>query len=133
MMRKLLGAAAVALALSGCSNQYFERKDTVTFSAGDAVAWNNAQMIPDPAPRSAYDTNIVTPGETAARAGNDYAQGRFRWFTEPAGVDEPKDSYFEKGTGQGGTTPTTTSNNNSNISGLPSGAPVYVPVGGGAQ
>ena len=87
----LFGAAVLALGLSGCANQYFERKDTVTFNAGDAVAWNNAQQIVDPTPRRAYDTNIVTPGETAARAGADYAQGRNKWFTEPAGVDEPRD------------------------------------------
>jgi hypothetical protein len=81
--------AAAALGLSGCSNQYFERKDKVTSSAGDAVAWNNALMIADPTPRRAYDTNIVTPGETAARAGNNYAQGRFKWYAEPGSKDEP--------------------------------------------
>jgi hypothetical protein len=91
MMRMILGFAAVSLALSGCSNQYFERKDTVTFSAGDAVAWNKAQQIVDPAPRSAYNTNIVTPGVTAERAGADYAQGRYRWYTTSGSSDTPKE------------------------------------------
>jgi hypothetical protein len=92
----LLGAAA-ALGLSGCSNQYFERKDSVTFSAGDAVAWNNAQMIADPAPRRAYDRNIVTPGETAARAGANYASGRFKWYNEPGNKDEPVEGLNKSG------------------------------------
>jgi hypothetical protein len=87
LSRSLLGAA---LGLSACSNQYFERKDSVTFSAGDAVAWNNAQMIVDPTPRRAFDTRIVTPGETAARGGNDYAKGRYRWYkVSGANRDEP--------------------------------------------
>ena len=106
MMRKLscslLGVAAIAFGLSGCSNQYFERKDTITFGAGDAVAWNNAQMIADPTPRYASNTNIVTPGETAARAGSDYAHGRFRWYSEPGGVDEPKDTMVSVGASNGG-------------------------------
>jgi hypothetical protein len=89
LFRSLLAAAA--LSLSGCSNQYFERKDSVTLSAGDAVAWNKAQMIIDPTPRRAYDTNIVTPGETAARAGGNYASGRFKWYDEPGSKDEPKE------------------------------------------
>jgi hypothetical protein len=94
-MRRLLfwTLLAAALSLSGCSNQYFERKESVTFSAGDAVAWNNAQMIIDPAPRRAYDTNIVTPGETAERAGKDYAKGQYRWYTNAGGPhDEPKET-----------------------------------------
>jgi hypothetical protein len=93
MMRLLCWSllAAAALSLSGCSNQYFERKDSVTFSAGDAVAWNNAQMIDDPAPRRAYDTRIVTPGETAARAGGNYASGRYKWYTEAGSKDEPSE------------------------------------------
>jgi hypothetical protein len=93
-MRRLLSLSllgATALGLASCSNQYFERKDSVTFSAGDAVAWNNAQMIADPTPRRAYDTNIVTPGETAARAGGNYASGRFKWYAEPGSKDEPSE------------------------------------------
>jgi hypothetical protein len=101
-MRKILGFAAVSLALSGCSNQYFERKDTVTFSAGDAVAWNKAQTIPDPTPRSAYNTNIVTPGVSAARAGADYAQGRYRWYSNPSNPDEPIENMVAPGGPNGG-------------------------------
>jgi hypothetical protein len=80
MKRQFLAFAALGLALSGCSNQYFERKDTVTFSAGDAVAWNNAQQIPDPAPRVAYNTNIPTTGERAVNAVRNNNEGRHNWF-----------------------------------------------------
>lgn len=107
MMRKILGFAAVSLALSGCSNQYFERKDTVTFSAGDAVAWNKAQQIVDPTPRSAYNTNIVTPGESAARAGADYAHGRYKWYNNPNSTDEPKEVMVAPGSVNAGNAPDT--------------------------
>jgi hypothetical protein len=80
MKRRFFAFAALGLALSGCSNQYFERKDTVTFSAGDAVAWNNAQQIPDPAPRVAYNTNIPTTGERAVNAVRNNNEGRHNWF-----------------------------------------------------
>jgi hypothetical protein len=89
MKRPFLALAALGFALSGCSNQYFERKDTVTFSAGDAVAWNNAQQIPNPTPRYAYNNNIRTPGETAARAGADYVSGRSKWYSD-ANSDAPE-------------------------------------------
>jgi hypothetical protein len=92
-----LALIAAALSLSGCSNRYFERKDTVTFSAGDAVATNNALMIADPTPRRAYDTHIVTPGETAARAGDNYAQGRYKWYSEPGNKDEPVEGLNKTG------------------------------------
>ncbi|WP_294539690.1 hypothetical protein [uncultured Rhodoblastus sp.] len=95
LSRSFLGAAV--LGLSACSNQYFERKDSVTFSAGDAVAWNKAQMIADPTPRRAYDRNIVTPGETAARAGGNYASGRYKWYTEPGSKDEPSEVLNKTG------------------------------------
>jgi hypothetical protein len=80
MKRRFFAFTALGLALSGCSNQYFERKDTVTFSAGDAVAWNNAQQIPDPAPRVAYNTNIPTTGERAVNAVRNNNEGRHNWF-----------------------------------------------------
>lgn len=50
--------AVAALSLGACSNQYFERKDTINFSLGEAVATNSAVQIPDPWPRRSADTNI---------------------------------------------------------------------------
>jgi hypothetical protein len=84
MMRKFLGLAALGLALSACSsgnqnfgnaNTYFERKDTVTFSAGDAVAWNNAQQITNPTPAGAYNNNISTDGRVACKSVEKYVKG----------------------------------------------------------
>ena len=56
--------------LAGCSNEYFERKDTVTFSAGDAVAWNAAQQIPEPEPKGVTTRTSSPMGKTRrARCG----------------------------------------------------------------
>jgi hypothetical protein len=76
----LFAAAAFGLALSGCSNQYYERKETVTFNAGEAVAWNIAQQTPDPWPKGVNNTHIVADGERAARAVRRYKDGKYKWL-----------------------------------------------------
>jgi hypothetical protein len=87
-----LAVCAFALALSGCSNQYFERKDTVTFSAGDAVAWNSAQQIPDPTPPFSNNTRIIADGDRAARAVRRNIEGGEKWFHDQS--DELSDSLI---------------------------------------
>jgi len=72
----LIAAVLPALALVGCSSQYFQRKDTVTFGAGDAVAWDNAQQIANPWPRSARNTRIPTNGEKGVQAVRQYVKGQ---------------------------------------------------------
>jgi hypothetical protein len=88
----LIVVAGIGFALSGCSNQYFERKDTVTFSAGDAVAWNSAQQIPDPTPPRSNDTRIVADGDRAARAVQRNIDGGEKWFHDQS--DELSDSFL---------------------------------------
>jgi hypothetical protein len=59
------------LALSSC-NQYLERKESVTMSAGDAVAANEAVQTIDPWPRYSQDTNIPMDGVKAVFAVRKY-------------------------------------------------------------
>ena len=56
------------LGLAACSPQYFERKDTVAFSTGDAVASNIAVQVPDPWPKGSQDPNIPMDPIKAQRA-----------------------------------------------------------------
>jgi hypothetical protein len=68
----------VCLTLSACTqyqNRYVEREDTVTLSAGDAVASNAAVQIPTPWPRYSNDTTIAMDGERIARAVARYKEG----------------------------------------------------------
>jgi hypothetical protein len=50
--------AAAGFGLGACSNQYWQRTDTINFSAGDAVATNIAVQVPDPWPKRSTDTRI---------------------------------------------------------------------------
>lgn len=75
-MKIRFAAVLPALILAGCSSQYLERKDKVTFGAGDAVAWNSVQQVADPMPRRAQNTNIATNGEKAVKAVRQYIAGQ---------------------------------------------------------
>jgi len=68
-LRLLLLLSACAN-LTACSlfNTYFERKDTITLGAGDAVASNIAIQTADPWPRNVGDNNIPMDGTKAAIA-----------------------------------------------------------------
>jgi hypothetical protein len=81
-INRLIACSFLGLALGGCSNQYLERKDTLEFSAGDAVDWNDAQQIANPAPRRANDTRIVADGQKAVSAVRRDTDGRQRWFRD---------------------------------------------------
>jgi hypothetical protein len=99
----LLGA--VCLELTACTqyiNRYVERVDTINFSAGDAVAANEALMVPDPWPRHAYDTNIAFDGERMARAAQIYREGLkqpIETLAKPRGDKQFGSKFIDSGTG----------------------------------
>jgi hypothetical protein len=64
--------ALPVLLLAGCSNLYVERKDSVTFGVGDAVARNSVQQVANPTPAGAQNTRIAYSGEMGARAVRQY-------------------------------------------------------------
>jgi hypothetical protein len=66
--RGLALALAFAALLGGCSDIYFDRRETVTFHAGDAVAANKVTHMIDPWPRAAANRNIEAHGERMQRA-----------------------------------------------------------------
>jgi hypothetical protein len=51
--------------IAGCSSPdlYLDRRDTISFSAGDAIAANIVAQTIDPWPRVAANRNIETNGE----------------------------------------------------------------------
>ena len=51
---------------------YLDRRDTVSFGAGDAVATNKVTHMVDPWPPRAGDRNIAFDGERAAMAAERY-------------------------------------------------------------
>jgi len=60
--------------LGGCAD-YLKRQDTVTFSAGEAQAWNRAVHVTDPWPPYAANTRIDGDGQRVSRAMERYRTG----------------------------------------------------------
>ena len=71
-------AAATLLAalLGGCSEMYFDRRDTVTMYSGEAMAANRVTQMIDPWPAASGQRNIAYSGEKAATAAERYRTGR---------------------------------------------------------
>jgi hypothetical protein len=67
-------AAAFAAAAAGCT-EYLERRETISFHAGDAVAANRAIHTIDPWPPYASNTRLETSGRRVANAIERYQNG----------------------------------------------------------
>ena len=68
-----LAAVAAAVAVSGCvHDEYFERRDTITIGAGDAVARNRAVQTIHPRPRHAYRKRLLHDGTRINNAMESY-------------------------------------------------------------
>jgi hypothetical protein len=65
--RGFLAALLLTASLAGCSG-YLDHNDTVSASAGDAVAANAAIQTVDPWPRAAEDTEILSGGKEIKNA-----------------------------------------------------------------
>jgi hypothetical protein len=78
MSRNNLKRAALAAALAGttllgaCTDMYLDRRDTVSFGVGDAVAANKVTQMVDPWPARAGDRNIWHDGERMQAAAERY-------------------------------------------------------------
>jgi hypothetical protein len=75
MTRVALGAAVV-LVLGACSDIYYDRRDAMHISAGDANASNIAVHTIDPWPRHAAQREILTNGEKIQPAIQRYKEGK---------------------------------------------------------
>jgi hypothetical protein len=80
-LRGTLGAtmALIVLAgtmLAGCSDIYFDRRDTVALGADDHVATNRVAQMIDPWPRDVGKRDIAFNGEKMQSAVERYRTGR---------------------------------------------------------
>lgn len=74
-----LGPVLFAVAaLGGCAEPdlYFDRRETISLHAGDAIATNIAVQTIDPWPHVAGNRNIPANGDRMAAAGERYRTGR---------------------------------------------------------
>lgn len=84
-----MSAFIAIFALPGCA-QYLDRKDTVVFSAGNAVQTNQLAHIIDPWPRHARDPRILSNGQRMQGAIERYRTNR---------VTDPRSSGGSHATG----------------------------------
>ncbi len=70
-----IAAALSALGFSACSQEYYQRSETVYLGAGDAVRRNIAIHTINPTPDHAYRTHIHTSGQRMEHAMESYAAG----------------------------------------------------------
>lgn len=75
-MHVIAPALAGGLLLAGCSDIYFDRRESIVPSAGDAVAANKVTQMVDPWPPASANKNIAFNGEKMQTAVERYRQGR---------------------------------------------------------
>jgi hypothetical protein len=73
---RLAAATLLAVALGGCSDFYFERRDTMSVVSGEAQATDRVTQMIDPWPAASGRRNIAYSGEKAAIAAERYRTGR---------------------------------------------------------
>ena len=74
--RTLAAAALLGAMLGGCSEYYFDRRDTISLHSGEAMAANRVTQMIDPWPEASGRRNIAYSGEKAAIASERYRTGR---------------------------------------------------------
>jgi hypothetical protein len=74
--RTIVATTLLAAMLGGCSEYYFDRRDTITLYSGDAMATNRVTQMIDPWPVASGRRNIAYSGEKAATAAERYRTGR---------------------------------------------------------
>jgi hypothetical protein len=117
VLRAIAVGVTLAAALAGCSDLYYDRRETVALSAGDAVAGNMVEQMVDPWPPRSGDTNIAFNGQKMQSAVE-------RYRTDV--VTPPVDPMMLQVTNQSQTTPQTNSSQTStstNQSSSAAGAP----------
>ena len=75
-MRMLGAGLALAVVLGGCSDIYYDRRESISFSAGDAIATNKAIQMVDPWPPYSANKNIAFNGERAQTAVERYRHNK---------------------------------------------------------
>jgi len=101
MPARTLGAVlAVSCTLAGCSDLYFDRRETVSLGAGDAVAADATLQTIDPWPRGSENRDFTTNGPRVAGAIERYRTGK---IIPPLGTSTSSVGYGPApASGQGG-------------------------------
>jgi hypothetical protein len=74
--RALAVTVVIGTAVAGCSEIYFDRRDSISLSAGDAVASNKVTQTIDPWPRNSSNNRIAANGQLMQAAQDRYNRGK---------------------------------------------------------
>ena len=88
--RVLTAAFVLAAMLGGCSDIYYDRRETVSFGAGDAIATNKVTLAVDVWPEAAGERNIASNGQKIQSAVERYRTNK---VTPPVGIGTSSVGY----------------------------------------
>jgi len=80
--------------LGGCSDIYYDRRESVTLGAGDAIATNKVTHMVDPWPANVGNRHIAFNGQRMQAAQERYRQNR---VIPPVGIATSSVSYQRGG------------------------------------
>jgi hypothetical protein len=100
-MKVVTVAVLLGSALAGCSDIYYDRRDTVMFGGDEAVATAQATQVIDPWPAAASQRGHTSNGPRVAGAVERYRTGR---IIEPQGTGTSASYGYTAPTQQGGGT-----------------------------
>jgi len=102
LVRPALAVVALGAFLAGCSDIYYDRRETVALGADDAVATNRVAQMVDPWPRYSVNRNYDVNGEKMQGAVERYRTGQ---IIQPKGTGTSSAAYSgQNSTQSGGTT-----------------------------
>ena len=94
--RAIAATVMLGALLGGCSDIYFDRRETIALGAGDAVAANQVEQMVDPWPPYSGNRNLTFNGERMQRAVECY---RIDKVTQPVDLDPSTDAALPAPTG----------------------------------
>jgi len=74
--RTIAAVVAAGAALGGCADIYWDRRETVSLGANDAVETNKVVQMVDPWPRSSVNRQLAFEGERVQSAYERYRHNR---------------------------------------------------------
>jgi hypothetical protein len=86
----LTAALALGVGLAGCSDIYYDRRETVSLGADDAVATNRVTHMVDPWPRDVGNRNLAFNGERMQAASERYRHNK---VTQPVNATTSSVAY----------------------------------------
>ena len=85
--RRIAAAVTLGAMLAGCSDLYFDRRDTIALSGGDAIAANKIVQMVDPWPSRSGNTNIAFNGQKMQSAVERYRTDKVTPPVSPFALD----------------------------------------------